>query len=213
MVSINPRKIPPIILLFLISAALSFAGENKKDSVAMTELGKTYLEKGDRVKALNTFSRAVKIDPDYPMAHFFLGKLRYLMRDYDNAISEFNIFKEKMKPILTANKENVRTYIGCLYYMGEAYFTLERYDDSRVEIEEILKIDPKEQNAYYNLGVYYYAHEHNRSRAYNFFMKTINIAPGTDIAKNAKYAIEFIRNNPDSRIAPDFSFINKEYKD
>jgi len=208
----RPRKISAAILLFLIISNPSFAQENKKDSIAMTELGRTYLEKGDRSKALNTFSRAVKIDPDYPMAHFFLGKLHYLMRDYDDAISELNIFKEKMKPLLAANKENTRTYIECLYYIGEVYFTLERYDESRIETEEILRIDPKEQDAHYNLGVYYYVREHNRSRAYNFFMKTINIAPGTDIAKNAKYAIEFMRNNPDSRIAPDFSFINKEYK-
>ena len=75
--------------------------------------------------------------------------------------------------------------------------------------QQILKMLPDDQIATYNMGVYYYVYDHNGSKAYQFFNKAVNIAPESDLAKKARYAIEFIRANPDSRMAPDFDFIDK----
>ena len=89
-----------------------------------------------------------------------------------------------------------------------------REDSEKLKwVDEILKLDPKEQEAYYILGVYYYKHEHSRSKAYQSFNKVIELKPDGRLAKYTRYAIEFMRNNPDSRFAPDFSFIDQEYRD
>jgi hypothetical protein len=40
-----------------------------------------------------------------------------------------------------------------------------------------------------------------------------DLAPNSPVAKKAKYIIEFMRANPDSRIVPDMSFINQEYRE
>jgi len=186
---------------------------NGADYIALTFLGNIYQEKGDRNRALRFLKEAVRIAPDYPLAHLFLGRLYFIMRNYDEALAELDLFKEKMKKLPKMDKETRKMYIDSLYYLSEVYFTLKRYEESLKQSEEIIEMDPKEQAAYYNLGVYYYSHEHNRSKAYQSFIKVLELDSTNSLAKEAKYAIEFIRNNPDSRMAPDFSFIDREYRD
>lgn len=186
---------------------------NQSDYIAMTMLGDISQDRGDRRTALRFFKTAIKTAPDYPIAHLYLGRLHYIMRKPEEAISELNIFKEKMSLLPKMDDDTKKMYISSLHYTSEVCFTLERYEEVLKQLEEILKLDPKEQDAYYNLGVYYYRHEHNRPKAYQSFKKAIDLDSTTDVAKNSKYAIEFMRSNPDSRVAPDLSFINKEYRD
>jgi len=183
---------------------------NNSDYIAMTELGYIIQDKGDRKTALDLFKTAVKIAPDYPISHFYLGRLYFLMQKNEEAIAELLMFKEKMRLLPRMDKVTKQMYLDGLYYLSEVYFTLKRYEDARKETEEIIRLDPRQQNAYYNMGIYYYVYKHSRSDAYRSFMKAIDIDSASDVAKSSKYAIEFIRNNPDSRIAPDFSFIDRE---
>lgn len=107
---------------------------------------------------------------------------------------------------------DVKEQIQCLNAIVDICGDLKRYPIMKEAIEEVIALDSKDQNAYYNLGVYYYNAEHDRPKAYQNFKKADSLDPNTAIGKKAKYAIEFIRNNPDSRVAPDLSFINQEYK-
>lgn len=186
---------------------------NPSDYIAMTALGDIYEDRGDRNEALRLFKRAIKIAPDYPLSHLYIGRLYFLTRDHDNAISELGLFKEKMRKLPKMDSETKKMYIDSLYYLSGVYFTLKRYEDMRAQAEEILKLDPKQQGAYYDLGIYYYVYEHSRSKAYGAFKKVIEMDPTTNVAKDSKYAIEFMRNNPDPRVVPDFSFIDREYRD
>ena len=183
---------------------------NPSDYIAITQLGNIYEERGDRKMALKLYKSAIKVAPDYPVAHLLLGRLHYLMRKYDNAISELRIFKEKMKLLPAMDKETRDMYINSLYYLAEVYYTLKRYNDYRTEIDEILALDPDEQDAHYALGIYYYVYEHSRSKAYNSFKKAIEIDPNTSAAKSAEGAIDFMRNNPDSRFAPNLAFPERQ---
>lgn len=183
---------------------------NSADYVAMTALGDIYVERGERKNAGRLYKNAVDIAPDYPVAHLMLGRLNFLSRDYENAIRELILFKEKMRLLPKLDQEIKKMYVNDLYYLSHVYFTLKRYEDARLELEEVLRIEPKEQDAYYDLGVYYYVYEHSRSKAYNSFRKAMELDSSSETAKSAQYAIEFIRTNPDARFAPDFSFIDKE---
>ncbi|MDP3788957.1 MAG: tetratricopeptide repeat protein [Candidatus Omnitrophota bacterium] len=213
-------KAPPLLIMFFFLSAPLLAqdeellndriAKNSGDYVAMTKLGLIYQDKGDRKDALRLFKKAIKIAPNYPDAHLFLGRLYFVEREYDKAVEELNSFKDKIKYLSETNGEAKKLYINGLHYLSEIYFTLKNYEEARKEIEEILRISPKDLDAHYNLGVYYYTYEHLKSKAYASFNKVIEIEPTSYTAKRAKYAIEFMRANPDSRFAPDFSFIDKE---
>jgi tetratricopeptide (TPR) repeat protein len=183
---------------------------NRSDYVAMTHLANIYLDRGDRKTALKLLKAAIEIAPDYPIAHLFLGRFYYLSRKPDEAASEFKTFKVKMRLLPKMDDETKKIYVNNLHYLSEVYFSMKEYGEAKRQIDEALKVEPKDQTALYNLGVYYYVAEHNRAGAYNSFKKVIDIDSTADTAASARYAIEFIRNNPDSRFAPDFSFLRKE---
>lgn len=181
---------------------------NKHDYVSLTELGKIYQDQGDRKRSIEILKRAVSVDPAYPMSHFYLGKAYFLAQKPSEATEEFNLFKECIKNLPEMSEDTKKIYIECMHYTCEVYFTLQKYEEMKRSIDEILSIDPSDQYAIYNSGIYYYTYEHNRSRAYSLFKKSTELDPSTSIAKRAQYAIEFMRSNPDSRIEPDFSFID-----
>ena len=192
-----------------------YLSENKTDYVAITKLGLMCQNRGDKKTALRLFNDVVKMSPEYPMPYFFLGRLHFLMQDQDEAVYNLGVFREKVARLegIGMDEETKNIYIKDLHYVSEVYFNLKRYDDVKATIDEILKLDPKQQDAYYNLGVYYYVYEHNRSRAYRSFTRAVELGPDTETARSSKYAIEFMRTNPDPRFVPDFSFIDQEYRD
>lgn len=200
-----------LIAAFLLPADLIYAQDN--DYVSKIKQGIAAQDEGNNKAALKFFKDAVKSNPDCPTAHFFLGRLFFLTQKSDEAVAELDLFVEKMKAIPNLDEEGRCSYIKKLHYLSEVYFTLKEYERTKEVIDEILRLDPKDQYAYYNLGVYDYIYEHSRSKAYRAFTKAIEIDSSSDIARSSKYAIEFIRNNPDSRVTPDFSFINQEYRD
>lgn len=204
-----------LALILCVSGMVLLKGQfakEAKDPREMIRLGIEYQDSGDKNKALRLFKNAVKIDPDYPQAHFFLGRLYVAMQKEDGAMEEFALFMEKMRNVRMTEEADNKAYIQCLHYISGICGDLKRYDEMKSAISEIIARDPKDQGAYYNLGVYYYNAEHDRPKAYQNFKKAADLDPNTSTGKGAKYAIEFMRNNPDSRVAPDLSFIEQEYR-
>lgn len=179
---------------------------NPADYIAITELGSIYEDRGDRKLAVKMYKSAIKAAPDYPVAHLLLGRTYFTMRKYDNAVKELRLFKEKMRLLPGMDKDTREMYINSLYYLAEVYYTLRKYRSYKAEIDEILALDPEQQDANYSLGIYYYMCEHSRSKAYNAFKKVIDIDPNTNAARAAENAIEFMRSNPDPRFSPSLAF-------
>ncbi len=71
----------------------SRVARDKKDYAALTALGNIRKDKGDRKAALKLFKDAIRINPDYPMARLYLGKLYFLMQKPDEAVRELRAFK------------------------------------------------------------------------------------------------------------------------
>lgn len=183
---------------------------NPDDYIAITKLGVICQEKVKKKEAITLFRRAVSINPDYPPPHLFLGRLYFLMQRYNDAVNELDAFRQKSKLAGEMDAQSKSGYIANLHYAGDIYFTLRQYGKAKEAIDEALRLDPSNQMALYNLGVYYYACEHSRSGAYSSFTRAIAVDGSSDIAKKARFAVDFIRENPDSRIAPNISFLNDD---
>lgn len=181
-----------------------------RDVAALSLLGEVYRQKDDRKKALKFLDKAVSIDPKYPVTYLYRGKLYFSMQKFDEVTGEFSLYIENMRPLIISEKNNIGSYIAGLHDISHIYFGLKKYDELREVLDEILKLFPKDQAAMYNLGIYYYIYDRNRPKAYSCFMKTIEIDPAASLAAKARYAIEFMRTNPDSRVEPDLSFMNDQ---
>ena len=184
---------------------------NDKDAAALSSMGEVYRKKGDSKKALKYLDRAISIDPKYPMSYMYKGKLYFSMQKFEEVSRRFDLFMVNMRP-LAASGPVKQFYVQKLHDICAICFEVKQYEKARAILDEILELSPGDQVAIYNIGIYYYTYERNRSRAYSSFSKAVEIDPATHTAAKARYAIEFIRTNSDPRIDPDFSFIDQEYR-
>ncbi len=183
---------------------------NPSDYAAITQLGEIYWKKGDRRAAIKLFRKVVRRAPDYPTAHFYLGKAYFFERKHEKALKEFDVFKEKMDLMPEMSEETVDFYVAALHYISYMYSTLKRYGDVMKENKKILDLRPGDQTAHFNAAVCYYRYYHNLSKAYGELNKVIGIDPASDTADKARYFMDYMRSNPDSRLEEDFNFIYKE---
>ena len=182
---------------------------NGSDPAAMVQLGQIRWEKGERSEAVKFFAKAVKVAPDYPIAHFYLGKSYAFRNDFKKAMKEFGIFKEKMERLPPMDDDTVDFYVSALHYIGYIYSTAKEYPSAIKESEKILKLRPNDQDARYNMAIAYYCLG-KISRAYEELNKVIEADPSSDRADLARYCMDYMRSNPDPRIKKDFSFLNKD---
>ena len=182
---------------------------DKKDVVAYVLLGDLYRLKGDRRNAVKFLRKAIAIDADYAPAHLVLGNVYVLLQKDGEAVKEFRLFKEKMSGA-ELDAQRKAYYVRSLHDIVITCFSIKKYDMAKEALDEILRLEPQDQEAFYNMGVYQYRYKRNRSEAYRAFSKAAEIDANSAIARKAKYAIEFMRSNPDARVEPDFSFIDNE---
>lgn len=182
---------------------------NGADPAAIVQLGLIRWEKGERNEAFKFFTKAAKIAPDYPVAHFYLGKSYVFRNDLKKAMKEFSIFKEKMESLPPMDDDTVDFYVSALQYIGYMYSTSKEYTSAIKESEKILKLRPKDQDARYNMAIAYYCLG-KISRAYEELNKVIASDPDSKTSDLARYCMDFIRSNPDPRVRKDFSFLNRD---
>ncbi|MFH1798246.1 MAG: tetratricopeptide repeat protein [Candidatus Omnitrophota bacterium] len=183
---------------------------NPGDYAAITQLGQVFWEKKNRKAAVKLFKRAVKMAPDYPISRLWLGKAYFFEQKFEKGVEEFSAFKEKMKTLPKMDKGTIDFYVSTLHYLCYMYSTVKEYDKALEECKGILKIKPDDQTAHYNTAVSYYTYYHNRSLAYSELQKVIEIDSTTNLAGMARYYIDYMRRNADSRVMSDFSFVYEE---
>jgi len=186
---------------------------NPLDYVALTQLGEVYWKEGKRPQAIKLFKRVIKLVPDYPIAHFMLGRAYVFGNKYKKATKEFSVFKKKMLLIPKMDDDTKEFYISTLHYIAYLYFSQKDYERAFKECNEIVKLDPEDENAHYNLAVCYYYYYRKRGAAYRELKKVMEISPNTHIASRAEFYIDYMRRNPDPRFIGDFTFIyEKDYE-
>jgi len=176
------------------------------DYPSIIRTGEECWKNGDRRKAAKMFERVVAIRPDVPEGYFLLGKAYFFQQKHEEAIKQFNIFKEKTEALLVSGEAAADDYVARLHEINRLYSSIKRYDMIAKGCERIIELRPNDQLAHFNLGVCYYKHQHNRGRAINEFKKVSEINYSTGIADRARYCVDYILRNPDPRFAPDLSF-------
>jgi len=184
--------------------------KNPKDYAAITDLGALYRETGKQRKAIGLFRKAMKMAPDYPPPYFFLGQAYILERKPEKGFAQFDLFEKKMEALPGIDENTKNFYAMALHGICRAYFRMKDYKKAASICRKIIKLDPDNQAAHYNLAVCYYIYYHQRSKAYNELKKVIDIKPSSRIAAKAEFYIDYMRRNPDSRMIGDFDFIDEK---
>jgi len=98
-------------------------------TLAYLELGKEYLKTGEGQLAIDTFSKALKFDPEDPVLRLNYGVALLNQKQYSAAETELRLSIQKGK-----------TYsIAANYYLGVALLTEHKIDEARTVFESVVK--------------------------------------------------------------------------
>ena len=103
-------------------------------------VARALLQEGDVTGAIPFLERAVALEPRLARAHFFLGTARKTLGAYDEALSHLEIAREQYP--------RDRVVLG---QIGRIQFLDRRFDEAVATFEEVLRIDPEDLQAHYNL--------------------------------------------------------------
>ena len=136
------------LFTFLFTLTAFFA-LSATDASAQPGRAKKLLEEGEKLmaqnnyqEALDRFARAVVIAPKFPAAYFMKARAHYSLNQYDEALEDFNM----------ALAQGFRRPQEVYQLRWQIFFQKKDYDAARRDLQELIKLDPK--NAVYakNLG-------------------------------------------------------------
>jgi type IV pilus assembly protein PilF len=173
-------------------------------------LGHIYWVRGEYAKAEEEFHKTIKLDPDFSDAHNNLGVLYRLGGKIEQAVSEYKIALsnpryetphfarfnlgvaymdlEKYDAALAEFKKARSIEPSYLQaYLGEAraLLKLNRHAEAVEVIRVVLDLEPDNLQGLFLLGVVHYEKGSN-PRAREAFNRVVELAPESDLAKNAK---------------------------
>lgn len=127
------------------TALLAVIQDEPQDVSAYKNLGFIYFQQKDYKKAVDYWSKAVKIQED-PQTHKFLGFSFYNLGNFNDAIEHYtkSIALEMKKPEAEQDKDSLdETY----YDLGVAYSDNASYDQAAEAFGNAFKANPKDSNA------------------------------------------------------------------
>jgi tetratricopeptide (TPR) repeat protein len=145
-------------------------------------IGVCELQRGNYLAARDNFKQCIKIDPDYSIAFFNLGKTQYELEDYGDAAKNL----EKAQELLPQDADIIRM-------LADIYYNTGSWDKSRILYEELFALNKRSERINYRLGdLYMRASQWNKAIIYlNNFLELV---PGSVEARKkigiAYYNIE-----------------------
>ncbi|MBI4824198.1 MAG: tetratricopeptide repeat protein [Nitrospirae bacterium] len=118
---------------------------------------------GDLDTAIESYSMAIKLQPEFISAYYNRGIAYYNKKLYDEAIKDFD-------KVIELNPENANAYIG----RGNIYFIKADYNRAIPDYTKATGLDPSNVTAYNNLG-YIYFDLKKYNDAVKHFQKTIKL--------------------------------------
>jgi len=155
-------------------------------------LGNLYEEKRKFEEAERTYNEIIERAPEYALLRFYLGRTYYSQNRAEDAIGELR-YSVTLSEKETDPARQKETLIPALGLLATIYMeTTKEYKKAVGVLEKLVEADPKNWEAHYQLGTAY-AYAGLSAGAYKEFNKIIKENPGTDIAKYAENAIQYVR--------------------
>jgi len=159
--------------LALFTDTVEKAPENVK---ARLWLGDALVLSGEYSAAIDQYQKALEIYPDYGAAAANLVVPLSRLRRTQEAIES----GEKALTLLKAGNTVV------LYNLATAYLEAGNPVRFLEYIQRVISLEPRNANAQYQLGMYYWQHERNRDKARQHFQQALGIDPNSSNAANIK---------------------------
>jgi len=121
----------------VITLLVPLKREKKNDSALFfNELGVAYRQKGKLPEAVESYRRALSLDPENPVIMKNLADVFYLQKEYAKAA-------EQCEKALRSNPRFHQAHST----LGQAYYRLGKYQEALEEFETVLRLKPQDEQA------------------------------------------------------------------
>jgi tetratricopeptide (TPR) repeat protein len=192
-----------IALLFIFWLALSGAIEDEQTGFSREErikkanelyiAGKIYLQDNDYDKANDAFKKAQELLTNGSLADLPGSGLTDYMRNIDTRPlaekkEKSSARKEAAKPLGPRFKK-----ANALYNRGIEAIERQEYNQAETSLKETIRFNPKDKDAYYNLGVLYENYFADKKSALACYQRYVRLAPQAENVKEVRSWIEDIK--------------------
>src|SRR4030042_4217109 len=148
-------------------------------------LGSAYRAKDAANKAMESYQRAVEINPNLPDAYLGIAATYFAEEKVDEAITYIKKAIEINPRLMPAH-----------FSLGLLYEYIDRVDEAIASYEKTIEIDPNFEEAYISLGGLY-SDKGEKDKAVKAYEKVIELDPEGEFGIYAKEAIEGIKKQTD----------------
>ena len=109
-------------------------------SLKLTDQGRRHLMSGRVEEAVSVFQKAISIFPSNPYAYYYLGKVRYLKKEYPQSLPALG----QAELFLSGD----RIWLSRVYALrGQTYEALSRFEEAQVQYRQALSSDSRNPEA------------------------------------------------------------------
>jgi tetratricopeptide (TPR) repeat protein len=120
-----------------------------EDVAKINTRGEQYLKGKIYMRALDSFSAAIRIDPTFQIAYINRGLTYYLLGRYFEAIEDFT-------QTIMLGSQDLTQYVVAHIFRGECYNELKEYDQAISDLTKALELNPLDDRAYNSRSLSYY---------------------------------------------------------
>jgi tetratricopeptide (TPR) repeat protein len=138
---------------------------NAESAEADMLVGETLDEMKDPIGAVREFRAAILANPKEPNVHFGLGYLLWTQGHFADAAQQFQ-----------TELDNDSRHIQAMLYLADSEIQMNRMDEARPLLEQLVKINPKNPMEHRDLGIVY-ADQGRNEEAVTELQTAIRLAP------------------------------------
>ncbi|MFP3090643.1 tetratricopeptide repeat protein [Treponema sp. TIM-1] len=171
--------------------------------------GETFRSRGDYVTAIEEYTQAIRLDPNYKSAYHSRGLAYYSKKDYDRAIADYTQAirldpnmavayhnrgltysngKRDYERAIADYTQAIRldpNYKSAYYGRGIAYRNKDDYDRAIADYTQAIRLDPNYKSAYYGRGIAY-RNKNDYDRAIADYTQAIRLDPNYAAAYHSR---------------------------
>ena len=145
-----------VVIASCAALAESNAQSPERRTLAFNNRGIAYFAKGDFDRAIEDYSQAINVSPQFNAAFNNRGNAYVAKHDYDHAIQDFNeAIRIKPGYVTGVTVPEPFDYANAFANRGLAYYYKNDYDHAIQDFGEVIRLKPVDVDSFYDRGVVY----------------------------------------------------------
>ena len=143
-----PAEVPRILILCIFAASVMAAlMANDREAKAIKDANEAF-ENEEYEEALDAYEGIRADSPQRRELDYNIGNIQYELEDYEEAREDL---EEADAPVYTDDDNSQDLYAKTQFNLGNAWFQLEEYEEAIEQYKKVLKENPDDWDAKYNL--------------------------------------------------------------